>query len=60
MYTSSTIVLLRLKELKKRKDLKRERVIQLAQKYGLHYFFIPDNKAILKKDQTFEITFKLQ
>ena len=60
MYTSSTIVLLRLKELKKRKDLKRERVIQLAQKYSLHYFFIPDNKAILKKDQTFEITFKLQ
>lgn len=59
MYTTSTIVLLRLKELKRRKQLTREQVINVAEKYDLIYFFLPDSKGLLKKENTFSIQFKI-
>jgi hypothetical protein len=59
MFTTSTNVLRDLKNLKKRNKLNRFEVCKVAQKYELTYFFLPDNKGLLKKDNTFLIQFKV-
>lgn len=58
MYTTSTNVLRDLRSLKKRNKLTRPEVCKVAEKYDLIYFFTSDQRATLKKNNTFTITFK--